>query len=86
MKVVTGTVLILRGQAVWNDLLVPILTISKSNMTPLTLRLYAFASQRMTSWDLVFGGTLLCSLPVIILFLSLQKYFIHGIVAGAVKG
>jgi len=86
MQVVTGTVLILRGQAVWNDLLVPILTISKSSMTPLTLRLYSFASQRLTSWDLVFGGTLLCSLPVIILFLSLQKYFINGIVAGAVKG
>lgn len=86
MKVVTGTVLILRGQAIWNDLLVPILTISKSSMTPLPLRLYAFASQRLTSWDLVFGGTLLCSLPVIALFLSLQKYFIHGIVAGAVKG
>jgi len=86
MKTVTGTVLIIKGTFIWNDFLIPLITISKSSMTPLTLRLYGFASVRYNSWDLIFGGTLLCSIPVVILFLSLQKYFIRGVVAGAVKG
>jgi len=86
LKTVTGTVLILRGVFVWNDLLIPIVTISKSAMTPLSLRLYSFASVRLTSWDLVFGGTLLVSLPITIIFIFLQGMFIKGIVAGSVKG
>ncbi|MDD3840558.1 MAG: carbohydrate ABC transporter permease [Clostridia bacterium] len=86
LKTITGTVLILRGVHIWNDLLIPLVTITKSSMSTLSLKLYSFASTRITAWDLVFGGTLLVVIPIMVLFLSLQKVFIQGIVAGAVKG
>jgi len=86
LRVVTGTVLVLRGVTIWNDLLIPLVTISKSSMLPLSLKLYSYASQRLTSWDLIFAGTFLVSLPITILFLALQRVFIQGVAAGAVKG
>ena len=86
LQVVTGTVLVLRGVTVWNDLLIPLVTISKSGMLPLSLKLYSYASQRLSSWDLIFAGTFLVSLPITLLFLALQRVFIQGVAAGAVKG
>jgi raffinose/stachyose/melibiose transport system permease protein len=86
LKTITGTVLILKGVSVWNDLLIPLVTITNQSMTPLNLELYSFASVRLTSWDLVFAGTLLVALPIMIIFLLFQRVFIQGIADGAVKG
>jgi raffinose/stachyose/melibiose transport system permease protein len=89
LKSVTGTVLILRGVPIWNDLLVPIITLSRSTMSTLPLKLYSFIGQfgaSMTHWNLVFGGTFIVSLPILLMFLFMQRYFIRGVVAGAIKG
>lgn len=86
MKTVTGTVLIIKGTSIWNDFLVPLITISDSDKTPIIVRLYSFASVRFNSWELLFGSTFLCAIPLVIFFLFLQKSFIRGIVTGAVKG
>jgi raffinose/stachyose/melibiose transport system permease protein len=86
MKAVTGTVLILRGTSVWNDLLVPLITFTTGKNDPLIRRLYAYCSLQFNRWDLLFAGTLLCSIPILILFLALQKVFVKGITMGAVKG
>ncbi|HHW30372.1 MAG TPA: carbohydrate ABC transporter permease [Clostridiaceae bacterium] len=86
MKTVTGTILILRGTFVWNDLLISKITISRGRMTPLIPRLFSYASSQYNSWELMFAGTLLCAMPIIILFLFMQKTFIKGVVAGSVKG
>jgi ABC-type glycerol-3-phosphate transport system permease component len=45
-----------------------------------------FFGARKTEYGYAFAGIILASLPIVILFLFLQKYFIKGIVAGAVKG
>jgi raffinose/stachyose/melibiose transport system permease protein len=86
MRIVTMTVLILRGTAVWNDLLIPLATITIEKYDPLVRRLYAFASLRFNSWDLMFAGTLLCSIPILLLFLFLQRVFISGLLVGSNKG
>jgi len=86
LKAATGTVVILRSVFFWNDYLIAYVTLSKVSMQPLMLTLYSFASQRLSSFDLLFAGTLLASLPIIILFVSAQKYFVGGAMAGAVKG
>jgi len=86
LKVVTTTVLILRGTGVWNDLLIPLATITNEKYDPLVRRLYAFCSLRFNSWDLLFAGTLLTSIPILLLFLFLQRVFIRGIMIGSVKG
>jgi raffinose/stachyose/melibiose transport system permease protein len=86
MRVVTSTVLILRGTGVWNDLLIPLATFTNEKYDPLIRRLYAFASLRFNRWDLLFAGTVLCSIPILLLFLFLQKVFIRGILVGSIKG
>jgi raffinose/stachyose/melibiose transport system permease protein len=89
LKSITGTVLILRGVTIWNDLLVPMITLSRSTMSTLPLKLYSFIGTygaSLTRWNLVFGGTFIVSLPILLLFIFLQRYFIRGVVAGAIKG
>jgi raffinose/stachyose/melibiose transport system permease protein len=86
MRVVTTTVLILRGTGVWNDLLIPLATFTNEKYDPLIRRLYAFCSLRFNRWDLLFGGTLLCSIPILLLFLFLQRVFIRGLLVGSLKG
>jgi raffinose/stachyose/melibiose transport system permease protein len=89
LKSITGTVLILRGVPIWNDLLVPIITISRATMSTLPLKLYSFiasSGSSATRWNLVFGSTFLVSVPILLVFLFLQRYFVRGVVAGAIKG
>lgn len=86
MKAISGALIILRGVGIWNDLLVPILTISKSRMVTLPQQLWGFLGfMRVTYWELIFAGTLLVSLPIIVLFVFLQRYFLSGVIAGALK-
>jgi raffinose/stachyose/melibiose transport system permease protein len=85
LKAVTGAVIILRAVFFWNDFLIAFVTISKPQLLPFTVKLYGFASTRLTSFDLLFAGTLLVSIPIVIVFLSAQKYFINA-TAGAIKG
>jgi len=89
LKPITGTVLILRGVPIWNDLLVPIITISRSTMSTLPLKLYSFIGTPGSTairWNLVFGSTFIVSLPILLVFLFLQRYFVRGVAAGAIKG
>jgi len=89
LKSITGTVLILRGVPIWNDLLVPIITISRATMSTLPLKLYSFiasSGSSATRWNLVFGSTFIVSVPILLVFLFLQRYFVRGVVAGAIKG
>jgi raffinose/stachyose/melibiose transport system permease protein len=58
-------------------------------LMPLQLKLYSLIgrySSSMTRWNLVFGGTFIVSVPILIAFLALQRFFVRGVVAGAVKG
>ncbi len=86
LKTVTGIILVLRGVYVWNDLQVPLIVINDSTKQTLQQRLYVFAQSRIGNFDLVFAGALLVCLPMVMLFLLMQKSFIKGVMAGSVKG
>lgn len=90
LKGTTVTVIILNAMWIWNDYLLPFLVIGNSPGTKtLTLEIY-FA--RLTSgqygnpWELIFPAVLVTIIPVIILFVFLQKHIVKGVAAGAVKG
>ena len=86
LKMVTGTVLILRGMYIWNDILIPLITVRSGYLQTLPQRLVAFSTDNGTRWELMFGAAFLVSVPAVIIFLLLQKTFIQGIVEGSVKG
>lgn len=86
LKTVTGTVIILRGMYIWNDILIPMITVRSGYLQTLPQRLVAFSTDFGTRWELMFGAAFLVSVPAIIIFLLMQKTFIQGIVEGSVKG
>ena len=89
VKPTTITVLIMNGIWIWNDYLLPFLILGTSKQKTLVLELYyarMLAGQYGNPWELIFPAVLITVLPVIVIFLALQKYFIAGVASGAVKG
>lgn len=86
IKGVTGTVIITRSVAVWNDLLITMLAISESKMMTLPLKLNTVISQYTTDLGLLFAGTVQVIIPIVIVFLVFQKSFMRNVAAGSIKG
>ena len=80
------TVMIICMVQFWNDLLTPMLFLGSKHKT-LIIALYNFKGAFYTTdWTMVFAGSLMAMLPLLVVFLCTQKYFIKGMVTGAVKG
>ncbi|MEA4965251.1 MAG: carbohydrate ABC transporter permease [Oscillospiraceae bacterium] len=83
---VTATCCIYAGVGIWNDYLVSSSLLNSALTPTLMVGIKSFFGQYTTEYGYAFAGIILASIPMVILFLSLQKYFIKGIAAGAVKG
>lgn len=71
----------------WNNFLLPLMMLSSENLYPVTLGLYGMVSlSTFTDRGALMMGALLGVLPVIIIFLGLQRFWQSGLAAGAVKG
>jgi len=70
----------------WNDFLWPLIALTDSSMFTLPVALANLMGEHTKDPELMMAGSVLTILPVIILFLALQKYYIRGIMAGSVKG
>ena len=86
IKSAIGTVIIVRSVSVWNDYLITLLSISESTKMTLPLRLNTIVASYTTDWGMLFAGTVLVTIPIVILFLLFQKSFMKNIAAGSVKG
>src|SRR5688500_17853791 len=71
---------------VWNDLLVALVFIGPGTNEPVTLGLSQLKGQLGQGWNLVTAGTMVTMIVPILVFLFLQRYFVRGMTAGAVKG
>lgn len=90
MKSTTVTVIVINAMWIWNDYLLPFLVIGNSDKTTtLTLELY-FAKlktgQYGNPWELIFPAVFVTIIPIIIIYILLQKWIINGVIEGAVKG
>jgi multiple sugar transport system permease protein len=72
--------------AAWNEFLWPLLIMSKDSMKTLQVGLQVFQTQYTTTWDLLMAGTVVVTLPVLIIFLFGQRYFTRGIALSGIKG
>jgi alpha-glucoside transport system permease protein len=72
---------------VWNDLLVALVFGGGSlDVSPLTVRLAELSGTRGQDWHLLSAGAFVSLVVPLIVFLSLQRYFVRGLLAGSVKG
>lgn len=88
LKGTTSTVIILNAMWIWNDYLLPFMVIGNGEYRTLTLELYfakLTSGQYGNPWELIFPAVLVTIIPVIIIFLLLQKYIVRGVADGAVK-
>lgn len=86
LKPITATATILAGVNVWNDYQFSVFFLQSPEMKTMTVSLSSFFSQYTNNIGWVAAGSLLSALPIIILYLFLQKYFVSGLSSGAVKG
>lgn len=70
----------------WNELLYPLLFIQSPENRTLPLALLSFQGEFQTDYPLLFAGVIMASLPVVVAYIFLQRYFVAGITAGASKG
>lgn len=89
LKSTTVTVIVLNGMWIWNDYLLPFLVIgNREGVKTLTLELYfakLTSGQYGNPWELVFPAVLVTIIPIIILYIFVQKYIVAGVADGAVK-
>jgi raffinose/stachyose/melibiose transport system permease protein len=72
--------------AVWNEYLLAMLVLSTKELMPLQRGLMVFQGAHITQYPLLMAGIVITVIPVLIVYLMLQKHIIKGITAGAVKG
>lgn len=70
----------------WQDFFGPLIYLSDPNKYPLSLGLFAFQAQRTTEWALLMAAAALVTLPLILVFIAAQRYFLEGITMTGIKG
>jgi raffinose/stachyose/melibiose transport system permease protein len=84
-KPVVATTIILQFMHSWNAFFLPlVLTLTRPDLRTLAVGMYAFKGEFFTDWSGMAAGATISLLPIILVFLFLQRYFVEG-VAGAVK-
>lgn len=81
-----GAFLLITYLATWNNFISPQIVIQSADKLPLSVFVAQLKGPYGTSWGMIMAGTLIAVTPVLVLFLMLQRDFIAGLTAGAVKG
>ncbi|MBO0883808.1 MAG: carbohydrate ABC transporter permease [Mycobacterium sp.] len=83
---VIGTVALITVIGVWNDFFWPLLTVTDNNLRSISVGLSFFQGQNATQGGPLFAGYTLASIPLLLLFIFLSKYFLAGIQGGVPGG
>lgn len=83
---VTASMVVLNGLGIWNDFLMPMLVLPSGEPKTMVVEIYRYIGEFSSRWDMIFAGTAMSVVPVLIAFIFLQKYFVKGIASGATKG
>lgn len=89
IKPILATIAIITFKNVWNDYLLPmVFTISSPSKAPLVVGVVSLKNtgEGATSWNLMLAGTMISIIPMMTLYLCLNRYFVEGLTNGAVKG
>ncbi|RXZ81936.1 carbohydrate ABC transporter permease [Paenibacillaceae bacterium] len=82
---ITATIAILNTLWMWNDFLLPLLLLTRFQEYTLLLSTNMLFGEYNNDWSAILSSLVLAMLPVVVLYLVLQKYILHGIAEGAIK-
>lgn len=86
LKPAMATLIIMQAFQIWNDYLLASLYVSKKQLKTLTVAISSLFSAQTSDYTTAMAAIVISVLPIAVLFMSLQKYFIKGMTVGAVKG
>lgn len=85
LKPATATVALLKMLAIYNDFYIPYLYLPGENKHTISTTIYRFVGPNQTEWHVISAAILISMVPMLILFLVLQKYIYQGITAGSIR-
>jgi len=71
---------------IFNDFLWALILIQNDALKPVTTGLASLQGQYIQDWTVIIAGSLIATMPTVLVFLFLQRYFIAGLTLGATKG
>ena len=86
LKPTIATVAIIDAMAFWNDYLLPSLVLQKKELYTIPIATQAFYGTFSSDLGLIMAALLPAMLPILILYILLQRYIVEGVTSGAVKG
>ena len=86
LKPITTTIAVLDVLWLWNDFLLPMITLSSKELRTLTLSYFFYFGEFVNQWNLALAAVILAIIPAVIFYMFSQKYIVEGITAGAMKG
>jgi raffinose/stachyose/melibiose transport system permease protein len=81
-----ATVAVLHAIGIWNELILPTIYLTSQEYYPITRGMIVFQGVYGSNWPTLAAAVLIMTLPMLIIFLFLQRYIISGLTQGAVKG
>ena len=85
-KPALAIVVIYNALYVWNEYLLAMLVLSDKSLMPLTRGLMIFHGEHVTQYPILMAGMCIATIPIILLYLLMQKHIVEGVMRGAVKG
>jgi multiple sugar transport system permease protein len=86
MQPAIAVVAIFTALASWNDFMGPLIYIQNEELYPLSIGIQFFRTQHEVQYSMLMAASTLVALPVVIIFLCFQRFFVEGITIGALKG
>ncbi len=86
IKPAVATVTVLHAIGIWNELILPTIYLTNDDLYPVTRGLIVFEGVYGSNWPALAAAVLILMIPMLVLFMFLQRYIIAGLTEGAVKG
>ena len=85
-KPAVATLVIIQCLTIWNEFLLALVVLQDPSKMPIQRGLMVFQGTHMTDYPLLMSGLTIATVPIVIIYLLMQKHIVKGIAAGAVKG
>ena len=86
LKPIIVTLAVLTFLGAWNDFMWPLIVLTDHDVQTLPVALAALSREHVQDAELMMAGAVITVLPVLLLFLALQRYYVRGLLVGSVKG